>query len=128
VVPDEPSIQEMLEGEVCIPLQTPLVRRGPTLRRSRTLVSIHSLRRSGRIAARPRTPNATRQAQIVLLKKMGIHVDENAPDAEAEAKLKLAFRGDMTQRKQNRLQKLLLGNIDLAALNLNLKGLGNGMA
>jgi len=71
---------------------------------------------------------ATNPADIVLLKKMGIHVDENAPDAEAEAKLKLAFRGDMTQRKQNCLQKLLLGNIDLAALDLNLEGLGNGMA
>jgi hypothetical protein len=41
------SVQEELEAMICLPLQTPVIRGGPKLRRSRTPVSIHTLRRSG---------------------------------------------------------------------------------
>jgi hypothetical protein len=47
---------------MCVPMQTPIICRGPRLRYSRMLVSIHTLRRSGRIAAKPRVANTTRQA------------------------------------------------------------------
>jgi hypothetical protein len=66
------SVQEELEAEVCLPLATPVLRGRPRLRRSRTPVSITSLWRSGRIAGKPRAANATRQAQLVLLKRLGI--------------------------------------------------------
>jgi hypothetical protein len=91
------SVLEEIEAEVCIPLRTPLLRGGPRLRRSRTPVTVHSLRRSGRIAARPRAANATAQAQRILLKKLGMPVDEGEPDNDIERKFIL---GDMSTMKQ----------------------------
>lgn len=117
------SVQEQLEAEVCIPMRTPLIKGGPRLRRSRTPVSIPSLRRSVRQVARPREPNAVRQAQNVLLKKLGIHVDEGAVEADIEDKLKALFRGDMSDRKKQCLEVLLNGNIDLSAMDLDTAGL-----
>jgi hypothetical protein len=120
------TVQDELEALVCLPLQTPLIKR-PRLRRSRTPVSVHSLRRSGRIAARPRVANATRQAQNVLLKKLGIAVEEDAADLEIENKVKAAFH-HMSTRKQQALQILFKGDFDPAAMDLNLTGLGIDVA
>jgi hypothetical protein len=92
-------------------LQTPLIER-PRLRRSRTPVSIHSLQHSGCIAARPRAANttrqATRQAQNLLLRKLGIAIEEEAVDSEVESKFKAAFH-HMSAKKQQALQILLNG-------------------
>jgi len=57
-----------------MPLQTPLIRGGPRLRRSKTPVTIRMIRRSVRLAAKPRAANSTKQAQSVLLQlhKLGI--------------------------------------------------------
>jgi hypothetical protein len=84
------TVQEELEALVCLPLQTPLLER-LRLRRSRTPVSIHSLRRSGHIAARPWATNATRQVQNVLLRKLGIDAEEDAVDSEVKSKFRAAF-------------------------------------
>jgi hypothetical protein len=92
------------------------------LRRSRTLVSIHSLRRSGRIAARPRAANTIRQAQNVLLRKLGIEVEEDAVDSEVESKFKVIFH-HMSANKQQQLEILLNCKLDLAAMDLDLTGL-----
>jgi hypothetical protein len=123
-VPTLPSsVQEQLEAEICLPLPTPLIRAGPRLRRSWTPVSIHSLRRSTRITAKPRATNATVQAQKVLLKKLGVEVQEDEPDPDIEEKLKVVFQGDMSENKQRCLQIFLNGRFDVTALDLNLEGL-----
>ena len=54
------AVQEELEARVCQRLQTLVLHGGPRLRRSRTSVSIHSIRRSGRLAAKPRVANSTK--------------------------------------------------------------------
>ncbi|CAD6229522.1 unnamed protein product [Miscanthus lutarioriparius] len=117
------ATQAALEAEVCVPMHTPLIRAGPRPRRARTPVSIPSLRRSGRIAARPRAPNATVQAQLLLLKKLGVTVAEGEHASEVEKKIKLAFRGDMSTRKREALQLFLENGIDLTTVDLNLHGL-----
>jgi hypothetical protein len=108
-----------LEALVCLPLQSPLIGEIPRLRRSRTPVSIHSLRRNGHIAAQPRAANSTRQAQNVLLKKLGIAVDEDAVDSAIESQFKAAFC-HMTERKQRALQILFNGDFDPVTLDLDM--------
>jgi len=122
------SMQEELEEVVCCPLATPIIRAGPRLCRSRTLVSIHSLRRSGRLAAKSRASNATALEQRILLIKLGIPVHEDEADLEVEKKFKLAFGGNMSGTKQKCLQLLLNRGYDVSAMDLNLDGLGEGMA
>lgn len=59
----------------------------------------------------------------MLLKKLGIHVQENCADAEIKEKFREAFRGDISSTKKQALQILLNGEIDFSALELNLAGL-----
>jgi hypothetical protein len=73
--------------------------------------------------AKPRAANATVQAQKVLLKKLGVEVQEDEPDPDIEEKLKVVFRGDMSENKQWCLQIFLNGRFDVTALDLNLEGL-----
>jgi hypothetical protein len=127
-LPQDNIVRMALEAEVCLPLPTPILRTRPRVRRARTPVSVHSLRRNGRIAARPRAPNATRQAQNLLLKKLGSPVNEGAPDAEVEERFRKAFQGGMTSRKQRCLQMLLHDGLNLPAMNLDMADLGDGMA
>jgi hypothetical protein len=54
------SIQDSLEGRLCLPLQTPLIRGPPRLRRPETPISVTLLRRSERIAAQPREADSTK--------------------------------------------------------------------
>lgn len=123
---DANPVQLELEAAVCVPLQTPLVRSRPRIRRARTPVSVGSLRRSGRIAAQPRAANATAQAHRVLLKKLGVAVEEGEPDEDVVRRFKLTFNGDMTQRKQRALQLYVAGGIDVPAMDLDLDGLEDG--
>jgi hypothetical protein len=60
-VEDLNIVQAELEAGICIPMHTLLICAELRPRRSRTLISIPSLRHSGRIAAKPRAPNATVQ-------------------------------------------------------------------
>ena len=115
------TVQEEIEALICLPLETPLLEK-PQLRRSRMPVPADSLRRSERIAATPRAANATRQAQIVLLRKMGIEVED---ELVAERELKAFFRDTSTwsEQKKERFQILLNGRFDVTALDLNLEGL-----
>lgn len=121
-------IQEQIEAKLCLPLRTPILRGGPRLRRSRTPISSTSLRRSGRLARKPRAANATRQAQLVLLKKLGISIEENAVDANIENKFKAAFRGNISENKKRAMQILLNGELDLSAMNLDLADLDDAEA
>jgi len=81
------------------------------------------LRRSGRLAAKPRAANATRLAQLLLLKKMGIRVDVKAPDADVKARFRALIRGDLPEKKKDMLMSLLRGNVDFSAVELELDGL-----
>lgn len=101
------AVVRRIQDQVCLPFQTPLVRAGPRLRRSRTPITPRSLRRSSRIAARPRAGNATIQAQKVLLRKLGVQVGEDEVDSQIQQKFRAAFRGDMTESKQQALHILL---------------------
>lgn len=98
-VPSLAMIQEDMEARICVPLQTPVLHSKPRLRRSTTPASIHSLRRSGRLAAQPRAANSTKQAQSVLLKKLGVHVDDATINSDIQKKFKETFR-NMSARKQ----------------------------
>jgi hypothetical protein len=62
---DNDPVQAELEARIYVSLQTPV------LHRSRTPRSARSIRRSGRLVAKPRAANSTKQAQSVLLKKLG---------------------------------------------------------
>lgn len=116
------SIQEAIEREICLPMQTPLLKK-PCLWRSRTPVSTTVVRRSGRLATKPLAANPTRQAQNVFLKKMGIAVEESAPDADVKAKFRALLRGDMPDKKKEMVQTMLGGCIDFSMVELELDGL-----
>lgn len=113
---------EDFESSVCIPLQTPILK-APLLRRARMPAAPSVLRRSGRLAAKPRAANATRLAQLLLLKKMGIRVDVKAPDADVKARFRALIRGDLPEKKKDMLMSLLRGNVDFSAVELELDGL-----
>ena len=93
------NLQEHIEDAVCCPLVSLIVRVRPCLRRSKTPVSVHSIRRSGRLASKSMASNATSQAQRVLLKKLGFSIAATEEDAEVSNKFKLAFGGNMSASK-----------------------------
>jgi hypothetical protein len=59
----------------------------------------------------------------VLLKRLGIQVQENCVDAKIKDKFREAFRGNISSTKKQAMQILLNGEIDFSALELNLAGL-----
>jgi hypothetical protein len=67
--------------------------------------------------------NSTKQAQSVLLKKLGVYVDDAAIGADIQRKFKDTFRGQLTARKQRALQILFSGDFDPAAMGLDMAGL-----
>ena len=95
------------------------------MRRSRTPASKGPLRRSGRLAAKPRAPNPVVQAHRVLLMKMGVQVPDEASHDLLEGVITETFKGGLTARKKNALQKFLEDKVDLAAMDLDLTGLDN---
>ena len=83
--------------------------------------------RSGHLAARPRAANATAQAQRVLLKKLGVPVRDDAPEAELEGLVKATFHGDITAHKRVALQTFLEGKVDLVAMDLDVAGVDEAL-
>jgi hypothetical protein len=65
----------------------------PKLRKSRTPVSILTIRCSIRLAAKPREAEAdsTKQAQSVLMQKLGVVVPSPSVDTETVRKFKAIF-------------------------------------
>jgi hypothetical protein len=122
-IEETPNIQAQLEKGVCVHLNTPIVRGGPRLRRSRTPASNGALRRSGRLAAKPRAPNPVVQAHRVLLMKMGVQVPDEASHEHLEGIIAETFRGGLTTRKKNALQNFLEDKVDFAAMDLDLTSL-----
>ena len=116
--PASPRIADWLY----IPIQTPLLRGPPRLRRARSPVAT-TLRRSVRIAAAPREADSTRQAQLVLMQKPGIAPPTPGVDSEAVRKYLKAFRQPLSDFGRGALQSLLGEQVDLVAFNLNVLGL-----
>jgi hypothetical protein len=88
------SIEEEIESRICIPLQTPIIRVGPKLRRSKTPKSGFTMRRSERIARKPHAANSTLQAQNGLKQKLGIVVDYNNVDDKIIKKFRVTFAAE----------------------------------
>lgn len=103
------ELMEGLEERLCVPLQTPLIRGPPRLRRTRTPAAAQSLRRSERIAAAPREADSTKQAQLVLMQKLGVAPPSHAVDAEVVREYKAAFRQPLSEASLDALQMLLGG-------------------
>jgi hypothetical protein len=117
------ELMEGLEERLCVPLQTPLIRGPPRLRRTRTPAAAQSLRRSERIAAAPREADSTKQAQLVLMQKLGVAPPSHAVDAEVVREYKTAFRAPLSDSTREALQLLLGGEFDPVAMKLDMIGL-----
>jgi hypothetical protein len=114
------SIEESLEERLCLPLQTPLILGPPRLRRSRTPAPVASLRRSERIAAQPREADTTKQAQRVLMNKLGLEAPSPNVGSDTVRKYKAAFREPLSDSTHNALQLLLGGEFDPMVMELNM--------
>lgn len=79
----------VLVNRLCIPLQTPAIHARPRMRKTKTSVS--TIRRSLRLAAKPREADSTKQAQSILMKKLGTVVNSPAADSELIRKFRATF-------------------------------------
>jgi CubicO group peptidase (beta-lactamase class C family) len=117
------SFEESLEERLCLPLQMPLIHGPPRLRRPRTSAPVTSLRRSGRIAAQSREADITKQAQRVLMNKLGLEAPSPNVASDTVRKYKAAFREPLSDYTHDALQFLLGGKFDPVAMELNMIGL-----
>jgi hypothetical protein len=120
------SIEESLEERLCLPLQTPLIHGPPRLRRPRTPAPITLLRHSECIAAQPREADVTKQAQHVLMNKLGLEAPSSNVGSDTVHRYKAAFREPLSDSTHDALQLLLGGEFDLVAMELNMIGLDDG--
>jgi len=81
------------------------------------------LRRSERIATTPREADSTKQAQLVLMQKLGVAAPSPVVDSETVRKYKTTFREPLSESNQEALQLLFGGQFDPVAMNLNMLGL-----
>lgn len=115
-----------LEERLCIPIQMPLVRGPPRLRKPRTPATTQSVRRSRRIAEAPREVDSTMQAQRVLMKKLGVAPPSPSMGPDTAILCRNAFRQPLSEAAHDNLQKLLGANFDPIEMNLNMLGLEDG--
>jgi len=80
------------------------------------------MRRSERIARKPRAANSTLQAQNVLKQKLGIAVDYNVVDDEIVEKFQATFVAPLSANKQEALEALFGDGFDPMAMNLDMVG------
>lgn len=118
-----PRDMNELVDRLCLPLQTPVARGPPKLRRSRTPAKELSLRRSMRIAAAPREADSTRQVQLVLMHKLGVTPRSPGLDLETVRKYKNTFGQPLLEASHEALQLLLGAEFDPVTLKLNMLGL-----
>lgn len=69
-------------ARVCIPLESPILKRRLRLHRSHTPTTVLSIRCGIRLAANLRSASATLQAQSILMQKLG--VPTNVPPADLD--------------------------------------------
>jgi hypothetical protein len=117
------SIEESLEEQLCLPLQTPLIHGPPRLRRPRTPAPVTSLRRGERIAVQPREADVTKQAQRVLMNKLGLEASSPNVGSDMVRRYKAAFQEPLSDSTHDALQLLLGEEFDLVVMELNMIGL-----
>lgn len=122
----QPLLHDELEERLCQPLQTPIVRGPPRLHRPKTPPSVLSLRRSDRLAAKPRDVDSTRQAQCVLMRKMGVVIASLGVDSEPVRKYKVTFQALLSVSKKEALQLIFGGDFDPVAMNLDMISVDGG--
>lgn len=110
-------------NKLSMPLQTPVLRAPPKTRKSRTPASAKTSRRSVRLAAKHREADPTKQAQKVLLKKLGEVLLSPVPDTEITRKFKATFCVPLSASKHEALQELFDGDSDPASLGIDAMGL-----
>jgi hypothetical protein len=97
------SILEVMEAQVCLPLQTPIIRGPPMLRRSRTPILVWSLRCSKRLSRKAAHPNSTEQAQCVLMQKLGVVANSPNVGSKTVRKYKATFQTPLSTSMQEAL-------------------------
>jgi hypothetical protein len=75
-------------------------------------VSIRSLRRGERLAAKPREADSTKQDQCVLMQKLEVVASSSTVDFETVRKYKFTFQAPLSASKQEALQLLFGGDFD----------------
>ena len=86
-------------------------------------VSVLSLRCSDRLAAKPREADSTKQAQFVLMQKLGVVASSPNVNSEMVRKYKPTFQAPLSASKQEALQLLFGGEFDPLAMNLDMVGM-----
>lgn len=108
-------------NRLCIPLQTPAIHARPRMRKIKTSVS--AIRRSLRLAAKPREADSTKQAQSILMKKLGTVVNSPAADSELIRKFRTTFSETLSASKHEAVYILFGGDFIPATLGLDAVGL-----
>jgi hypothetical protein len=114
------SFEESLKERLCLPLQTPLIHGPPRLRRPRMPAPVTSLRHSERIAVQPCEADITKQAQRVLMNKLGLKASSSNVGSDTVHKYKAAFRELLSDSTHDALQLLLDREFDPVAIELNM--------
>jgi hypothetical protein len=81
------------------------------------------LRRSERIAAQPHEADVIKQAQRVLMNKLGLEAPSPNVGSDTVRKYKAAFREPLSNSTYDVLQLLLGGEFNSVAIELNMIGL-----
>jgi hypothetical protein len=116
------SILEVMEAQVCLLLQTPIIRGPPMLHRSRTPMLVWSLCRSECLSRKAAHPNSTEQAQCVLMQKLGVIANSPNVGSETIRKYKATFQTPLSTSKQEALQMLFSEDFDPVTMNLDMIG------
>jgi hypothetical protein len=121
--PVPPPLHETPEVKLCLSLQTPLIRGPRRLRRPRTPVSVLSPWRNDRLAKKAHEADSTKQAQCVLMQKLGVVASSPNVDSEMVPKYKSTFQAPLSASKQEVLQLLFGEEFDSVAMNLDMVGM-----
>jgi hypothetical protein len=81
------------------------------------------LRRNERIAAQPHETDIIKQAQRVLMNKLGLEAPPPNVASDTVRKYKVAFQEPLSDSTHDALQLLLGGEFDPVAMELNMIGL-----
>jgi hypothetical protein len=100
------DVQREIEDRVCLPLQAPVLQGRPTLRVPGAKPSVDSPRRSVRLAAKPRAPNPTLHAQVVLMTKWGVLTPSKPVGSAKTHKLDSIFAKPLSESKHEAFKVL----------------------
>lgn len=99
-----------LGHHLCVPLQMPLIKSRPRLRKFTFQSGSVSLRRSRRLAAKPKAANPTVQAQKVLMVKLGLASATPSVDSASFEKFDSIFAEPLSATKHEAFKVLFQDN------------------